>query len=178
MSRMKKTDVLIISCIILVGVIILVFRISRNKGTEADTYRFDPEAFYDYVVNPYPMINNGYITLIVFMDPDKDCPVCLSESFEWIKPMEKYPDYNVVLFISQSVSKKAVSLFTMQLGIDKDKVIYYDPTMEISGYHKYGVFKVLYSSEKGVLWYERGSQSPQEYRRFSDRLESSISSSL
>ena len=176
MKVLTRRDYLILPWFFLGGVGILAYHFfgMKSKPQLSVGQDLNLDDFERYVLEAYPKTREAAISLIVFLDPVSDCPVCLAEAPFWVEPLKIFPRFNVIFFIGDAISDKDVLAFQEALGLSGDHIQRYDEASPVSQFHERGVFKVLYSEKSGVLWYQPGSRNESEYEAFAQTLKTSL----
>lgn len=117
--------------------------------------RINPEAFDLLVLESRKPYFQGTLNhLIVFVDPEKDCPGYLFEASDWVAVNEHLDEslYKVSLFIPETSDPELREAFRSYLGITKSQVFDIKTNSALLGYRGRGLYKVLYNLEKGIIW--------------------------
>ncbi len=187
-DKNRRLDVLFY-VLILVSLVIFGYRLSKtlmpdraardHSALLSETegrIAFDAAAFEKLVIDPFPRVKETPVHLVVFMDPEKDCPVCLYELQEWVGPLAKTSVYGLTLFVPEDVSRDILQGIMKEHALMAENFAYFSRESRLAGFHNLGVFKVVLNQTRGILWFQKGSRYEMEYRAFAEKLEAEIRS--
>lgn len=126
-------------------------------------------AFQDRVVARYPRLARSKVHLVVFADLKRDCPVCLWEAPEWIRPLSQTTDFDLTVVLQGPLAEGTEADYENAHQLNPEQVVVHHPEDRVGAFHAFGVLKVLLRQGK-VEWAETGSKSPEEYAQFRQRL--------
>ncbi len=173
-------NIIVPMLLVLKGLSILAYRYVKAREcphlcqTEAG-FTVNESFFEEQVVEKNPRIKNSAKHLSVFMDPSRDCAACLLEMDEWVAPLDGTGLYDLTLFMPDSTPPETIESVLGSFGLPNRMVVLYGPEDEISQFHRFGIFKILYSRSHGIEWYDSGSKNESEYHAFAKRLADSLS---
>jgi len=176
-----QKHVLILSTITLASIGIYGYRYMRDNGASVcpnlckkpdETFELNHTAFIQHV-NATAALTRPY-HLLVFVDPDRECLACLFETEFWLAPMAESSDYAVHFFIPNDAPPERVEGYLNAFHIVEDQVTRFDPGSALSAYYRFGLLKVLYHVEDGILWFEGGNQEENVQHQFLTRLRTAI----
>ena len=128
------------------------------------------------VIEKFPDLQESYIQLIVFAGLRHVCSTFLEEAPQWAVPLTSYAphQYGITLFTPNDVPGQTRESFLEMSGLSMENVVFYGRDDPIAALHSFGVLKVLFSQEFGVLWIDLGSETPQQQAAFSARLHQTL----
>jgi len=130
--------------------------------------------FLTEVIEKHRIVFDKPFQLVVFLDFENDCKVCLFEADTWFQPKYDSDDYDVILFLPQATPQDLIQSFLQEHEVSPGHILLYNPEDKIANFHQFGVLKVLVSQEiNGILWYEQGT-TDRHYERLLNRIEELI----
>jgi len=162
--------------IVVMGLGLLYPRFNRKSGDcavlcrEAGTIAMNIPFFESEVVRRYPRIRETPVHLVVFMDPVKDCAACLFEMQEWVQPLRTWNEYGLSLFVPDDTPEEVVQGICEAHGLGPERILKFEKGTPLAQLNRLGVFKVFYSQERRVEWYETGNQTEESYRELAQRI--------
>jgi uncharacterized protein YrzB (UPF0473 family) len=148
----------------------------KQEGSET----INSKIFEQVLTVPHrEILGNQMFTLLIFLDPDRLCPVLLDEVTTWTGPWEKVGTdvYNVHFFIAEDKIGDEFYAFLYKNGMDESNVTLFDPEGRERNFTQFGVFKIFYSQESGLLFFDFGNDSPDEFKTLKAKITNAINPS-
>lgn len=142
--------------------------------------RINPRAFSEIIETPYQEnLANQMFTFLVFIDPERLCPVVMEEMSVWVEPREKLGrDVNdLLIFVPSGTRGDDLLARINEHGLDEGNLISFDEEGRERNFSQFGVFKILYSLEAGVQFFEMGNDSEEAFQKLRGKLKAQIEKS-
>jgi len=131
------------------------------------------KAFQTVVERPYrDLLSDQMMTLIVFLDPGKLCPAVLDEANFWVSPREKMMPglYDVQLFVSKANESDELYDFLNRHDLNENHVTFFAETGQEQIFAQFGILKILYSQDQGVLFHEFGNENSADFKALEKKI--------
>lgn len=131
------------------------------------------EGHFNKFVRP-SIKGNSRLNLIIFLDPARECPVCLYETEYWLAPLGATPDFRVHFFIPQETNQEKLRGYLNAFNLAQDQVTYFDGSSHLKDYTANGLVKIFLDREKGIRWYEFGNSAEADQQKFLEKLNDTL----
>lgn len=170
---MKRFDFILIPLIILTAVLVY-----QHRSEKA----FEEPPLTETTAKDLEIITRSHLTpgqpekllLVVLLDPMNDCPACLQESPHWVEPMSYCLDFNVKLMVPADILEEDLAAFADSLMVPIDLFGRFSEQSLEARAREGEVLKIMYSSEKGMLWSEKGNYHAKEHHQFMILLQETL----
>ncbi len=112
--------------------------------------------------------------LIIFLDPARECSVCLYETEYWLAPLGATPEFMVHFFFPLGTDQEKLQNYLNALDLSAKNINYFNPTSDLNDYISNGLVKIFFDREMGIRWYEFGNSSEADQLNFLKMLNGTL----
>ena len=137
----------------------------------------NPEAFQRSLGQKHEArLKMQLLTLMVFIMPEGICPITLEEAPYWTRPKFDVSEsiYNTLIFIPKDTDPDMAKNIANSCGLEPHELIPFSPGDPEGLFAQFGVFKILYSQETGVVFFERGSANREAFTNLENSIRTEI----
>ncbi len=77
--------------------------------------------------------------LIIFLDPARECPVCLYETEYWLSPLDTRSDFMVHFFFPRQTNQDSLNGYLNAFNLKEDQINYFDNQGTLQDLIAYGL---------------------------------------